>query len=108
MALLGDAAHAMLPHLGQGANQTIEDAVVLARVLASSSSETVEGALRFYEERRMARTKQVQDAARQMNTFLHIGPGPAWDERSMAFPRFYETFSWLQGYDVYDDLETPT
>ena len=34
VVLLGDAAHAMLPHHGQGANQTIEDAVVLAAELA--------------------------------------------------------------------------
>jgi len=108
VALLGDAAHAMLPHLGQGANQTIEDAVVLAHVLTSSSAEDVESALRVYGERRMTRTTRVQDAAQQMNTALHLGPGPAWDERSKALPRFYETFSWLQGYDVDDDLDFPS
>ena len=34
LSLLGDAAHAMLPHLGQGANQSIEDGMALATILA--------------------------------------------------------------------------
>ena len=34
VVLMGDAAHAMVPHQGQGANQTIEDAIVLADCLA--------------------------------------------------------------------------
>ena len=33
---MGDAAHAMVPHQGQGANQTIEDAIVLADCLAGA------------------------------------------------------------------------
>ena len=36
LVLLGDAAHAMLPHYGQGANQTIEDAFVLAQELGTA------------------------------------------------------------------------
>ncbi|MEU6652625.1 FAD-dependent monooxygenase [Streptomyces sp. NPDC046900] len=37
MTLLGDAAHAMVPHHGQGANQSIEDAIVLADCLLADS-----------------------------------------------------------------------
>ena len=36
VVLMGDAAHAMVPHQGQGANQTIEDAIVLADCLAGA------------------------------------------------------------------------
>ena len=36
MTLIGDAAHALVPHHGQGANQSIEDAVVLAEQLAKA------------------------------------------------------------------------
>ena len=37
VTLLGDAAHPMLPHLGQGANQSIEDGMALATLLAQTS-----------------------------------------------------------------------
>jgi FAD-dependent urate hydroxylase len=50
IALMGDAAHAMAPHLGQGAGQAIEDAFVLAECLRANQDVT--GALREYEDRR--------------------------------------------------------
>jgi salicylate hydroxylase len=54
VTLLGDAAHPMTNAAGQGANQTIEDAIVLADRLAAAA-EPLEG-LRVYEEARMARS----------------------------------------------------
>ena len=41
LTLLGDAAHAMLPHLGQGANQSIEDGMALATILANTDRSSV-------------------------------------------------------------------
>ena len=64
LALLGDAAHAMLPHLGQGANQTIEDGVALASILAASARSDVPAALRAYESLRRPRAVQVQLGSR--------------------------------------------
>lgn len=61
--LLGDAAHPMLPHAGQGAAQALEDAVVLGRALALAPN--VEGALRHYEAERRARTRKVVALARR-------------------------------------------
>jgi 2-polyprenyl-6-methoxyphenol hydroxylase-like FAD-dependent oxidoreductase len=55
--LLGDAAHPMTPNLGQGACQAIEDAIVLARHLATSGE--VEPALRAYERARASRTAGI-------------------------------------------------
>jgi len=57
VTLLGDAAHAMTPNLGQGACQAIEDAVVLARELAATSD--VASALRAYEKARIPRTSAI-------------------------------------------------
>jgi salicylate hydroxylase len=65
ITLLGDAAHAMLPHLGQGANQSIEDGMALATILANTSRETVPGALLAYERLRRERTAKVQSGARE-------------------------------------------
>jgi 2-polyprenyl-6-methoxyphenol hydroxylase-like FAD-dependent oxidoreductase len=59
--LIGDAAHAMVPHQGQGANQTIEDAIVLADCLADAEATgDLRPALRRYAERRRKRTARVQ------------------------------------------------
>ena len=49
LTLLGDAAHPMLPHLGQGANQSIEDGMALATILSHTDRETAPSALIAYE-----------------------------------------------------------
>jgi len=64
LTLLGDAAHPMLPHVGQGANQAIEDAVVLARVLSGVDPRHAPGALQVYERVRRERTADVQRSSR--------------------------------------------
>ncbi|MFT7286142.1 MAG: salicylate hydroxylase [Halieaceae bacterium] len=56
--LVGDAAHAMTPFLGQGAAMGIEDAVVLARALGSAPDQ--EQALALYQSARLERTHLVQ------------------------------------------------
>ena len=65
LTLLGDAAHAMLPHLGQGANQSIEDGMALATILANTDRTTVLAALLVYERLRRERTARVQSGARE-------------------------------------------
>ncbi len=58
IALLGDAAHAMTPNLGQGACQALEDAVVLARVAAE------DGDLSQYDAQRRPRTQMIVKRSR--------------------------------------------
>jgi 2-polyprenyl-6-methoxyphenol hydroxylase-like FAD-dependent oxidoreductase len=60
IALLGDAAHAMTPNLGQGACQALEDAVTLAAALGATS--TVEAALARYDAERRPRSQAVAGA----------------------------------------------
>ncbi|UZX03104.1 NAD(P)-binding protein [Arthrobacter sp. CDRTa11] len=64
VTLLGDAAHAMLPHLGQGANQAIEDAMTLAVLLGAAAASSAPEALGEYERLRLDRTTRVQSGAR--------------------------------------------
>ena len=65
LVLLGDAAHAMLPHLGQGANQAIEDGVALAVLLEGREPAEVPDILPCYEKLRRVRTDLIQAEARQ-------------------------------------------
>jgi 2-polyprenyl-6-methoxyphenol hydroxylase-like FAD-dependent oxidoreductase len=70
VALLGDAAHPLLPHTGQGAAQAIVDAVTLGKALSGDAD--VERALRSYERERRERTAillgQGRRTARMMRT----------------------------------------
>lgn len=65
LTLLGDAAHPMLPHLGQGANQSIEDGMALATILAKRETASVTAALQAYEQLRRERVAAVQRGARE-------------------------------------------
>jgi len=65
LTLLGDAAHPMLPHLGQGANQSIEDGMALATILARAGRTNAPAALIAYERLRRERVAQVQRGARE-------------------------------------------
>jgi salicylate hydroxylase len=65
LTLLGDAAHPMLPHLGQGANQSIEDGMALATILAYANRATAPAALLAYENLRREGVAQVQRGARE-------------------------------------------
>ena len=65
LTLLGDAAHPMLPHLGQGANQSIEDGMALATILAQADRANAPAALLAYERLRRERVAAVQRGARE-------------------------------------------
>jgi len=65
LTLLGDAAHPMLPHLGQGANQSIEDGMALATILAQATRAGVSASLLAYERLRRERVAAVQRGARE-------------------------------------------
>ena len=69
VALLGDAAHAMLPNLGQGGCQAIEDAAALATALATGAD--VHDALAAYERSRKPRAEKVARQSRQMSALAH-------------------------------------
>jgi salicylate hydroxylase len=64
LTLLGDAAHPMLPHMGQGANQAIEDGMALATLLGDVDTAEAPEALLHYEQLRHDRTALIQQGSR--------------------------------------------
>jgi len=90
LTLLGDAAHPMLPHLGQGVNQALEDAVTLAMLLGASPGPAgVPRALAAYEGLRRDRTARVQLSSRRQ--------GAGWDSSgSQLIDR-----RWIYEYDAW-------
>jgi salicylate hydroxylase len=85
VALLGDAAHAMLPFAAQGAGMAIEDAAVLAKCLGETQNEggpTVPAALKRYARLRRPRVARVQRAARQAGRIYHLS-GPLAGARDL-------------------------
>src|SRR3954470_10372803 len=69
--LLGDSAHAMLPHIGQGACMAIEDGYMLAELVAQIPNDLT-AALRQYEQRRMPRTRGAVLEARARGKEMHL------------------------------------
>jgi salicylate hydroxylase len=107
VTLLGDAAHPMLPFMGQGAAQSIEDGLVLARCLAADRDDP-QRAIDRYATRRMGRTAALQAASRDAGRNLQLSD-PA--EVAARNARWVENpdaqlagFDWVWGYDA----ESPT
>jgi 2-polyprenyl-6-methoxyphenol hydroxylase-like FAD-dependent oxidoreductase len=70
LAVLGDAAHAMAPNLGQGANSALVDAAVLAHELRGPGS--LREALQRYGARRRPAVTRVQRQASQLMRLAHV------------------------------------
>lgn len=72
VALLGDASHAMLPFVAQGAGMAIEDAAVAAHCLADAGGDAASAFAR-YAGLRAPRVTRVQRAARRTGRIYHLG-----------------------------------
>jgi len=78
VTLLGDAAHPMLPYLGQGACQALEDGAVLATALTAEAADPVAGLAR-YEHTRRPRASRVVLTARERGLSNHLtSPWATW------------------------------
>ena len=98
VVLMGDAAHAMVPHQGQGANQTIEDAVVLADCLGDELE--TPRALRRYADLRRPRTARVQRWSRRAADLMHVPDGPDIAARDEIFARLDSELDWIHSHDA--------
>jgi 2-polyprenyl-6-methoxyphenol hydroxylase-like FAD-dependent oxidoreductase len=108
VTVLGDAAHPMLPYLGQGACQAIEDGAVLATALSAEPADPVAG-LDRYERTRRPRASRVVLTARERGLSNHLtSPWAAWRrDLSIAWRRRVNRrdpegrgTAWLAGYDA--------
>lgn len=107
VALMGDAAHAMLPYHAQGAVQSMEDAWVLARLLEMSDGK-VDAALDKYQQLRMDRTERVQAQSRVAEKRFHMSDPAEVAQRNARFREYDTKFKgsylpqqeWLFGYDA--------
>lgn len=95
--MLGDAVHATLPYMAQGAAMAIEDAAVLARAVALDGP--LDERLRRYEQHRAPRTARVVHESSEMGELYHISDAvqmrQAFHDRNIARSRN----EWLYPYD---------
>ena len=101
VALVGDAAHPMLPFAAQGANQAVEDAVALAACLAARRGGPAGAGCR-YDECRRARTTRLQRQARRDIGGLHLPDGEVQRsrDRALGLPGDLSRQDWLYGHDA--------
>jgi salicylate hydroxylase len=102
LTLLGDAAHPMLPHLGQGANQSIEDGMALATILAQVNPSAVPASLLAYERLRRERVAEIQRGARQNGLRLDSAYADL-NVRDAELEAHAEFRKHLDAYDVVPD-----
>ena len=106
VALMGDAAHPMLPFMAQGAAMAVEDAWTLAQQLALT--ENVPRALQNYQSLRLARASRVQALSRANAKTFHkrtrlnqLGTyGPMWLAGKLVPTAIHARQDWLYGHDV--------
>ncbi len=98
LTLLGDAAHPMLPHAGQGANQAIEDGVALAVILAHADRTSAPLALLMYEAVRREHTARVQEMSRVNRTRYEAGSDLDTRDRDMSDQS--SDRGWIWNYDA--------
>jgi len=99
LTLLGDAAHPMLPHVGQGANQAIEDAVALATVLSQADRKSAPRALLIYEQLRRERTAGVQRMSRVSGARYDASSGDL-HTRDRQLDAQRQERAWVWDYDA--------
>ena len=98
-ALVGDAAHPMVPFLAQGAAQALEDAGALGRIVAEARD--LPAALAIYSRERVERAARVQREALRQGRIYHLS-GPLAFARDMTMRmlgprRLSERYDWLYG-----------
>jgi salicylate hydroxylase len=104
LTLLGDAAHPMLPHAGQGANQAIEDAVAVATILSHANRESAPRALQLYEAVRREQAARVQRSSRFNGALYEAAQGDLQD-RDQQLAAQSQSRAYIWNYDAEAEAE---
>jgi salicylate hydroxylase len=104
VTLLGDSCHPMLPFMGQGAGQAIEDGATLKGCLLKLPGD-VPAALRLYEKLRLPRASRLQAMSATNKTRFHLPDGPAQRERDAEMAKgttdwSFAAVAWLYEHDA--------
>ncbi|CCL98471.1 uncharacterized protein FIBRA_00469 [Fibroporia radiculosa] len=121
VALIGDAAHAMMPYQGSGAGQAFEDGFILAALLGhpGTTLENVDQVLKVYDEIRRPFSQEIVEKSRGNGLKYDLrSPGLEWmtEEKSVTSPltpaqleelgdSIEDAFTWVKTTSVMDDLD---
>ncbi|KAJ4421931.1 hypothetical protein N0V82_003428 [Gnomoniopsis sp. IMI 355080] len=121
LVILGDAAHAMVPYMSQGAAMAVEDGAALATALSKITSPKELGfALQVFQKERIKRSSMMQEASMVNSMIWHFKDGPHQQARDAAMRPEVEgkhflsspnqwsdpvTQSWAYGYDAEKVIE---
>lgn len=103
--VIGDAAHAMLPHQGAGAGQGLEDALILAHLFdyPEINIDNVKFISKIYEELRLARASEVQRTSRESGEIYEL-----YSTEYSSFEKIGQhlehRFDWLWQHDLEQDI----
>ncbi len=86
LTLLGDEAHAMLPHMGQGANQAIEDGMALATLMRHTGAAGMTDMPIRYQALRHDHTARVQQGSRANGSCMDSGQAITIAQRRLSTP----------------------
>ncbi|WP_330115516.1 salicylate 1-monooxygenase [Pseudomonas sp. JS3066] len=106
VALIGDAAHAMLPHQGAGAGQGLEDAYFLARLLGDPnvSQGNLDGLLAAYDALRRPRACRVQRTSWEAGELYELRDPVVGDDEQALGATLASRFDWLWNHDLDADV----
>ncbi|TWI48234.1 salicylate hydroxylase [Pseudomonas duriflava] len=106
VGLIGDAAHAMLPHQGAGAGQGLEDAWLLAQLLADPrvSQASPTDVLKVYDEIRRPRACRVQRTSYEAGELYEYRDQQVGSDEALLSSTLASRFDWLWNHDMTADL----
>ncbi|GJE99504.1 FAD/NAD(P)-binding domain-containing protein [Phanerochaete sordida] len=103
VAILGDAAHGMLPHLGAGAGQGIEDGYLLGKLLGhpQTKADNIEEVLKAYATVRQPRAQRVWEGSRKAGDIFDLREG----REGASFAQMRDLWTYVWSYPLDQALE---